>query len=104
MDGLGEVHDVPICDIMRPLQSVVDHAKVDSLCKTIESNPDAVPPVTLLWLEGESGSNYFFGFGGCHRFEAFKKLGKETIPAILQKSNLSALRTMMGSSAPIHLP
>ncbi len=104
MDGLGEVHDVPICDIMRPLQSVVDHAKVESLCRTIELTPDEVPPVTLLWLEGESGSSYFFGFGGCHRFEAFRKLGKETIPAILQKSNLTTLQTMMGASAPTHLP
>jgi sulfiredoxin len=104
MDGLGEVHHVPISDIMRPLQSVVDHAKVESLCETIQLTPDEVPPVTLLWVEGESGSNYFFGFGGCHRYEAFKKLGRQTIPAILQKSSLSTLKTMMGASAPTNLP
>jgi sulfiredoxin len=104
MDGVGEVHNVPIRDIMRPLQSLVDHSKVESLCKTIESTPDEVPPVTLLWLKGDSGSNYFFGFGGCHRYEAYKKLRKETIPAILQKSNLSTLQAMMGASAPLNLP
>jgi sulfiredoxin len=103
MDGLGEIYDVPISDIIRPLESAVDEGKVESLCATILNNPSEVPPVTLLWLEGESGSNYFFGFGGCHRYNAYKKLGRETIPAILQKSTMTSLRTMMGASTPSNL-
>ena len=104
MDGFGEVYDVPLSDIIRPLESLVDQSKVDSLCLTIEKNPSEVPPVTLLWLKGESGSDYFFGFGGCHRYHAHKKLGRETIPAILQRTELSTLRTFLGSSAPSKLP
>ena len=104
MDGCGQVYDVPISDIIRPLESVVLSGKVDSLCSTIETNPGEVPPVTLLWVKGESGSNYFFGFGGCHRYNAYKKLGKETIPAILQESTLENLKSMMGDSAPKYLP
>lgn len=104
LDGVGDVYDVPISDIIRPLESTVDKAKVESLCLTIQQNPSEVPPVTLLWLNGESGSDYFFGFGGCHRYEAYKKLGRETIPSVLQKSNISSLKAMMGASTPTILP
>ncbi len=104
MDGCGEVYDVAISDIIRPLESVVIEGKVNSLCSTLLTEPGSVPPVTLLWIQGESGSNYFFGFGGCHRYNAYKKLGKDTIPAILQRSTLENLKSMMGASAPSYLP
>ena len=103
MDGFGEVHDVPISDIIRPLQSFPVEAKIESICATIEENPTEVPPITLLWLKGESGSDFFFGFGGCHRYEAYKRLGRKTIPAILQKATISTLQTFLGSSAPTKL-
>ena len=59
MDGFGEVHDVPISDIIRPLQSFPVEAKIESICATIEENPTEVPPITLdgrgRRLQGHSG-------------------------------------------------
>eukprot|EP01065_Artemidia_motanka_P048830 TRINITY_DN7975_c2_g1_i1.p1 TRINITY_DN7975_c2_g1~~TRINITY_DN7975_c2_g1_i1.p1 ORF type:complete len:124 (+),score=37.46 TRINITY_DN7975_c2_g1_i1:50-373(+) len=103
-DGAGEVHDVPMSVISRPLQSVVDEAKVQSLMETLreQEGQDKVPPVTLLWLEGSKGGNYYFGFGGCHRYTAHKRLGRETIRAIMQRTDVSTLRTLLGSACPEH--
>eukprot|EP00981_Chlorochromonas_danica_P004661 scaffold926_cov166-Ochromonas_danica.AAC.2 len=86
-----------------PVDSIED---VDSLCVTvltIEEDPDKVPPVTVMWIKGKEGGNYYYAFGGCHRYEAYKKLGKPTIPAILQKSTLEQLKAIMGGSAPKEL-
>lgn len=102
-DGGGEVHEVPIRVIQRPLVPSVNETKVASLCETIESNPEKVPPVTVLWIKGSEGGNYYYAFGGCHRYEAYKRLGKESIPAIVQVSTLDNLKTILGSSTPTDL-
>lgn len=102
-DGGGEVHQIPLGVIKRPLVPSVNEAKVESLCDTIESEPAKVPPVTVLWIKGSEGGNYYYAFGGCHRYEAYKRLGKETIPAIIQKSTLENLKTVLGASAPKEL-
>jgi sulfiredoxin len=102
-DGGGEVHLIPLKVIQRPLVPAVNESKVESLCETIETKPEEVPPVTVLWIKGSEGGNYYYAFGGCHRYEAYKRLGKETIPAIIQKSTLDNLKTMLGASAPKEL-
>lgn len=102
-DGGGEVHNVPLAVIRRPLVPAVNEEKVASLCETIENEPDKVPPVTVMWIKGSEGGNYYYAFGGCHRYEAHKRLQKETIPAIIQVSTLENLRTIMGASAPKEL-
>jgi sulfiredoxin len=102
-DGGGDVHNIPIRVIQRPLVPSVNETKVQSLCETIETEPDKVPPVTVLWIQGSEGGNYYFAFGGCHRYEAYKRLQKETIPAILQKSTLANLKTILGASTPTEL-
>eukprot|EP01039_Chlorochromonas_danica_P003088 gene3088-3376_t len=102
-DGAGEIHNIPIAVIQRPLLPSVNENKVCSLMETIEEDPDKVPPVTVMWIKGKEGGNYYYAFGGCHRYEAYKKLGKPTIPAILQKSTLEQLKAIMGGSAPKEL-
>eukprot|EP01031_Cornospumella_fuschlensis_P030963 gene30963-37424_t len=99
-DGGGQVHNVPIKVIRRPLVPSVNEEKVSSLQQTIETDPASIPPVTVMWIKGKEGGNHYFAFGGCHRYEAYKRSGKETIPAILQVSTFENLRQIMGASAP----
>lgn len=108
MDGIGEVHEMPLSAITRPLMPTVCEGKVDSLVATLQAEAAAgttllqskVPPVTVLWITGREGGNYYFGFGGCHRYHAFKKLGRATIPAVLQVATIAQLRDIMGASTP----
>lgn len=102
-DGGGEVHDIPIEVIRRPLVPSVNEDKVCSLMETIDSEPDKIPPVTVMWIKGREGGNYYYAFGGCHRYEAYKRSGRKTIPAILQVSTLDNLKMILGASAPADL-
>ncbi|XP_017011230.2 sulfiredoxin isoform X2 [Drosophila takahashii] len=103
--GIAEIHMVPMSVIQRPIPSVLDEKKVQSLMETIkgESSEDEVPPIDLLWITGDEGGDYYFSFGGCHRFEAYKRLQRPEIKAKLVKSTLGDLYHYMGSSAPKYL-
>jgi len=66
---------VKVADIRRPVPSVVDEDKVDYLMNSFIQEGIQVP-VDLLEYEGR-----LYGFNGCHRYTAAKRLGFEEIPA-----------------------
>ncbi|CAF1236251.1 unnamed protein product [Rotaria sordida] len=100
--SIDEIHNIPMKDISRPLPSVLDENKVQSLIETIQTmESDRIPPIDVLWYEApNSGNNYFFAMGGCHRWEAHKRLNSDTIRAKLVRTTLNDLKIYFGSSLP----
>eukprot|EP01132_Coremiostelium_polycephalum_P004238 gene4238-5306_t len=97
---LCSVTEMPIHVIHRPIQPILEEDKVLSLMETLKNNED-VPPIDVNWIVGKNPeNNYYFGFGGCHRYEAHKRLGLNTIKARIVRSTPEDIRVYLGSSTP----
>ncbi|PSF37341.1 chromosome partitioning protein ParB [Aphanothece hegewaldii CCALA 016] len=80
-----EVKEIPISEIRRPLPRQTDPDKVQALMKSIATE-GLHEPIDVLEVEGS-----YYGFSGCHRFEAHQRLSKETIKCRVRHAPRSVL-------------
>ncbi|CAH0553450.1 unnamed protein product [Brassicogethes aeneus] len=100
--NIHEVHEMPMSEIIRPFMSSVDEDKVTSLMQTL-SDPkteNQVPPIDIMWIVGSEGGNYYYSFGGCHRYIAHVRLKLPTIKVKLVRCTTKDLYVYLGSSTP----
>jgi sulfiredoxin len=84
------IEDLPLAQILRPLPRQTDPAKVNALMDSI-AREGLHEPIEVLEIEG-----FYYGFSGCHRYEAHQRLGKPTIRCRIRRASRSDLRYLMG--------
>ncbi len=77
---------VRLNDINRPHQSVIDESKVEYLMESI-SEIGLQEPIDLLEVDGK-----LYGFNGCHRYTAHRRLGLEYIDAKVRQVDRSTFK------------
>ena len=80
------VQEIPLQQIHRPLTRKNDPVKVQALMESIQAI-GLQEPIDVLEVDGQ-----YYGFSGCHRFEACQRLGKETILARVRKAPRAVLK------------
>lgn len=80
------IQDIPLQQIRRPLIRQTDGAKVADLMESIRQIGQQ-EPIDVLEVDGQ-----YYGFSGCHRFEACQRLGQETIRCRVRKAPRSVLQ------------
>ena len=80
------IKEIPIHQIRRPLYRQNDPEKVKDLMASI-AEIGLQEPIDVLEVEGQ-----YYGFSGCHRYEACSRLGLETIRCRVRRAPKSVLR------------
>ena len=80
------IQEIPLNQIRRPLPRQNDPEKVKALMESIAAIGQK-EPIDVLEVDGQ-----YYGFSGCHRYEACQRLGKETIIARVRKAPKSVLK------------
>jgi sulfiredoxin len=80
------IEAIPIEKIRRPLYRQNDAAKVEALMQSIQEI-GLQEPIDVLEVDGE-----YYGFSGCHRFEACSRLGHGTILCKVRRAPKSVLQ------------
>ncbi|HEY9814443.1 MAG TPA: sulfiredoxin [Candidatus Obscuribacterales bacterium] len=78
--------DLPLDQIHRPLYRQNDPEKVQALMESIQ-RMGLQEPIDVLEVEGN-----YYGFSGCHRYEACQRLGLATIRCRVRRAPTSVLR------------
>ncbi|WP_448564847.1 ParB N-terminal domain-containing protein [Trichothermofontia sp.] len=78
--------EVPIKAIRRPLPRQTDPQKVVELMASIQVE-GLREPIEVLEVEGQ-----YYGFSGCHRYEACQRLGYDTIRCRVRRAPRSVLQ------------
>ena len=97
-DFTSEVHEMPVSVINRPIQSVLDESKVEEFMVQMQAG-DEFTPIEVLWVT-HKGQNFYFSFGGCHRWAATQRLQLTTITARLIRTPARELNVYLGASSP----
>lgn len=79
------VAELPVHQIRRPLPRNTDPQKVQDLMVSIAAE-GLREPIEVLEVEGE-----YYGFSGCHRYEAHQRLDLETIRCRIRRAPRSVL-------------
>ncbi|PSB19341.1 chromosome partitioning protein ParB [Phormidesmis priestleyi ULC007] len=80
------IQEVPINQIRRPLFRQNDQEKVAALMTSI-AEIGLQEPIDVLEVDGQ-----YYGFSGCHRYEACSRLGHETILCRVRRAPRSILQ------------
>lgn len=111
-NGIVEIHEIPFSIINRPIPSTLEEEKVCKMMSILKDDgkKNELTPIDVLWVEIPEKGNYYFAFGGrlfnsliipgCHRYEAYKRLGLSTVRAKIMKVHPSVIRDYLGSSSP----
>ncbi|WIA31496.1 hypothetical protein OEZ86_002389 [Tetradesmus obliquus] len=89
---------MPVSAINRPLPSTLDNSKVQQFVQDMQAGA-VFTPIEVAWVQ-DNGDNYYFAFGGCHRWAAVQQLGLPTIRARLIRVSPSSIDTYLGASSP----
>ena len=80
------IKEIPLNQIRRPLPRKNDPKKVAELMDSI-AQEGLREPIDVLEVDGQ-----YYGFSGCHRYEAHQRLGKETIKCRVRRAPRSVLQ------------
>ncbi|MGK7942982.1 MAG: ParB N-terminal domain-containing protein [Microcystaceae cyanobacterium] len=81
-----KIQVIPLEMIQRPLPRQTDPEKVKVLMASI-AQEGLHEPIDVLEVEGR-----YYGFSGCHRYEAHQRLGKKTIKCRVRSAPPSVLQ------------
>ncbi|CAN3365086.1 sulfiredoxin [Diutina catenulata] len=105
------IEEVPLDEIRRPIPPVLDHDKINAMASTLKGTPMAsatcgleditageLPPVDVFKVR-HKGESYYFAFGGCHRLQAYDRVGPNTLVRCkILPATPKSLRLYLGSS------
>jgi len=78
--------DLPLTAIRRPLLRQNDPQKVISLMESI-AEIGQQEPIDVLEVDGQ-----YYGFSGCHRYEACQRLGLATVRCKVRRASQAVLK------------
>ncbi|NEN95500.1 MAG: ParB N-terminal domain-containing protein [Moorea sp. SIO3I7] len=81
-----DIKEIPLEQIRRPLPRQNDPNKVAALMESI-AKEGLLEPIDVLEVDGQ-----YYGFSGCHRYEAHQRLGKKTIKCRVRRAPRSVLK------------